>query len=77
VAHYTDGASRDVSRLATYESNDTEMAESSANGNVTVFDRPGEVAVMVRFQGQVTVFRASIPQGLPVDNLPPARNFPR
>jgi len=75
VAHYSDGTSRDVSRLATYESNDTEMADVSANGNVTVFSRPGDAAVMVRFQGQVDVFRASIPLGLPVTNLPPSRNF--
>jgi hypothetical protein len=74
VGLYSDGSIRDVTRLATYESNDTEMAESTTTGLVTVFDRPGDVAVMVRFQGQVTVFRASIPLGLPVNNLPPTRN---
>lgn len=75
LAHYSDGTARDVTRLAAYESNDTEMAESTVKGLVTVFDRPGDVAVMVRFQGQVTVFRASVPLGLAVGNLPPARNF--
>ena len=75
VAIYSDGSTRDVSRLATYEANDTEMAESTTTGRVTMFDRPGEVAVMVRFQSNVTVFRASIPLGLPVTNLPPSRNL--
>lgn len=75
IAHYTDGTTRDVTRLATYESNDTQMAESTTSGIVTVFDVPGEAAVMVRFQGQVSVFRASIPLGVEVTNLPPTRNF--
>ncbi len=44
-------------------------------GRVSVFDRPGDAAVMVRFQGQVAVFRASVPLGVPVANLPPARNL--
>ncbi len=75
IAFYSDGSSRDVSQMATYESNDTEMADATTAGRVTVFDRPGEVAVMVRFQGQVTVFRASIPLGVPVKNLPTPKNF--
>ena len=75
IAHYSDGSTRDVTRLATYESNDTEMAESTTSGRVTAFDRPGDVAVMVRFQGQVAVFRASVPLGIPVESLPPSTNF--
>ena len=75
TAHYSDGSSRDVTRMAEFDSNDTQMAESTTSGIVTVFDFPGEVAVMVRFQGQVDVFRASIPLGVSVDNLPPQKNF--
>jgi hypothetical protein len=33
------------------------------------------VAIMVRYQAKVAVFRASIPLGAPVANLPPAKNF--
>ncbi len=75
IAHYSDGTTTDVSRIATYESNDTEMAESTTTGLITTFDVPGDVAVMIRFQGQVTVFRASIPLGLQVTNVPPSKNF--
>lgn len=75
VAHYSDGTTRDVTRLSTYESNETDMADSTTSGLVTVFDRPGEAAVMVRFQGAVTVFRGNIPLGVPVTKLPPVRNF--
>jgi len=75
VAHYSDGTQRDVTRMATYESNDTQMAESTTSGLITAFDTPGDVAVMIRFQGQVTVFRASVPLGVQVTDLPPARNL--
>lgn len=75
VAHYTDGTTVDVSRVATYESNDTEMAESTTTGLVTAFAVPGDVAVMIRFQGQVATFRASIPLGVKLTSLPPTRNL--
>lgn len=75
IAHYSDGSTRDVTRLASYEANHPEMAVSTASGRITVEDVPGEVAIMVRFQGQVGVFRAVIPQGLPVEQTPPEKNF--
>lgn len=75
IAHYTDGSTRDVTQIAQFESNDVEMAESTATGLVTTKSVPGDVAVMVRFQGEVTVFRANIPLGLQVTGLPPAKNL--
>ncbi|HEY2253037.1 MAG TPA: DUF1549 domain-containing protein [Planctomycetaceae bacterium] len=75
LARYSDGSVRDVTSLAVYESNDKSMAEVSDGGLVKVFDITGKVAVMVRYQGQVSVFSASVPLGASVDNLPPARNF--
>ncbi len=75
TAHYSDGGVRDVSSLALYESNDSSMAEVSELGVVKVSDLPGRVAIMVRYQGQVAVFNAAVPQGAPVDNLPPVNNF--
>ncbi|MFY8057126.1 MAG: DUF1549 domain-containing protein, partial [Planctomycetaceae bacterium] len=75
LAHYSDGSVRDVTRLASYEPNHAEMAITNAAGRVTVEDVPGEVAVMVRFQGEVGVFRAVIPQGLPVPSVPAEKTF--
>ncbi len=75
IAHYSDGSTRDVTRLASYEANHSEMALSNAKGRITVEDVPGEVAIMVRFQGNVSVFRAIIPQGLPVLETPPEKTF--
>ena len=75
IAHYNDGSIRDVTRLASYDANYPEMAVSTSLGRITVEDVPGEVAMMVRFQGQVGVFRAIIPQGLPVPATPPEKTF--
>ncbi|HEV3025336.1 MAG TPA: DUF1549 domain-containing protein [Pirellulales bacterium] len=75
LAHYTDGSIEDVTRVATYDPNDGEMAECTPTGLVKTLDLTGDVAIMARYQGQVGVFRASIPLGVPVDNLPLAKSF--
>jgi hypothetical protein len=75
VARYSDGYERDVTRSALYEPNDKAMAEVSEEGKVTLFDLPGDVAIMVRYQGKVAVFRATVPLGAPVENLPQPRNY--
>ncbi len=74
-AHYSDGRVRDVTRTALYESNDKGMAEADENGRVRILDIPGNVAVMVRYQGKVSVYIASIPLGAPIAETPPPRNF--
>src|SRR5205085_3261346 len=75
-AHYSDGSVQDVTRVAHFEANDTEMAEVSKTGVVRTLDLTGQAAVMVRFHSQVGVFRASLPMGLKVDGrLPQPRNF--
>lgn len=75
LAHYSNGTSTDITRMTTFESNDPEMAELTPEGLATFGKIPGTVAVMARFQGQVAVFRATIPLGAPVASLPPAVNL--
>ncbi|TVQ01009.1 MAG: DUF1553 domain-containing protein [Planctomycetaceae bacterium] len=75
IAHYSDGSQRDVTDLALFESNDKAMAEVDESGLVTVADIPGKVAVMVRYQGKISVFNASVPLGVTVTETPPIRNF--
>jgi len=75
TARYSDGSAQDVTRLALFEANDRAMAEASEQGLVKTLDIPGNVAVMVRFGGKVSVCSISIPLGAPVDLLPPAKNF--
>lgn len=75
TAYYSDGTSRDVTRVVQYESNQKDMAEVDQSGLVTMGSQTGDIAVMIRFQELVDVFRATIPLGAPVDSLPPVRNF--
>ncbi|MBP88526.1 MAG: S-layer protein [Planctomycetaceae bacterium] len=75
LAHYSDGSVRDITGLALYECNDDAMAEVTDAGLVTASDIPGKVAVMVRYQGKIAVYSASVPLGAPVETLPASRNF--
>lgn len=75
LAHYTDGTVRDVSELALFESNDSALAEVSDRGLVTAKDLPGNVSVMVRYQGRIAVYRAAIPLGAAIDQWPTSNNF--
>lgn len=75
VAHFSDGSKRDVTRHANYETNDKNLTEVDESGLVRTADIPGNAAVMVRYQGKVATFSASVPLGAPVENTPDARNF--
>lgn len=74
LATYSDGSVEDVTRMALFEPNDAEMAESSVTGLVRTNDLAGEVAIMARYQGQVATFRATIPLGADTSHLPEAVN---
>lgn len=74
-ATYSDGSKEDVTRMALFEPNDTELAEVNETGLVSTLDLSGEVAIMARYQGQVSTFRATIPLGAEVASTPPIRNF--
>lgn len=75
IAHYTDGSTRDVTSMTQFDPNDTEMASVSARGVVKTNELTGAVAIMARYQGHVSVFRAMIPMGASVNELPPVKNF--
>ncbi|MCY2976792.1 MAG: DUF1553 domain-containing protein [Planctomycetota bacterium] len=75
TAHYSNGSSRDVTKLALFEANDSAMASATVSGLVNTLDLPGNVGVMVRFGGKVSVCSIIIPLGAPVDQLLPERNF--
>ena len=66
TAHYGDGTAEDVTRRAQFECNDAEIAAVDGTGLVRTGGLSGEAAVMVRYQGHVAVFRATVPLGLPV-----------
>ena len=61
VAHYSDKSTRDVSRFALFESNDSAMLDVTESGYVTASDIPGRASVMVRFQDRSAVYSVAIP----------------
>ena len=62
TAHYSDGATEDVTKLAQYESNETDVATVTEAGLVQTLASTGQAGVMVRYSGQVSVFRAIVPR---------------
>jgi hypothetical protein len=75
VAHYSDGSTRDVTRMTQFEPNEKTIGGISDTGLVTTKKLTGTVAVMARYQATVDVFRGTVPLGVPVTHLPPAKNF--
>lgn len=61
IANYSDGSREDITRAVVFESNDPSMASVDAQGLVDLNQVVGDVAVMTRYQGHVSVFRADIP----------------
>ncbi len=70
TAVYTDGRTEDVTRWAQYQSNDTEVGTVADGGLVEAREMSGQAAVMARYQGQVAVFRATVPLGKTIDHYP-------
>jgi hypothetical protein len=61
LASLSDGSTREVTRLALYESNEPDVAEVSPAGVIQTRDRGGLFAVMVRYGNQFGLFRGTVP----------------
>jgi len=61
TAHYSDGSSEDVTRLAMFQSNESVYAAVDANGKVTAGPLPGEAAIMARYLEKFAVVSILIP----------------
>lgn len=70
VAEFSDGSRRDVTRQAEYVSNLEPVAIVSDDGLVETVGECGEATVMARFMGYVGVFRAIVPHGKPLAEIP-------
>ena len=61
TASYSDGATRDVTRLSRYTSNAEAMASVAEYGMVTTSDLGGEAAIMANYMGFVANCRVTVP----------------
>ncbi len=75
TAHFSNGTSRDITRVAEYKANQPDMCDVDHHGLVSIKELTGTAAVMVRFQEHVDAFTATIPLGVPTPNLPQPANF--
>jgi hypothetical protein len=75
IAHRSDGSTVDVTRMAQFETSDRELAEVNATGLISTHELPGIFAVMARYQTHVAAFRALVPLGAPIKDMPPAKNY--
>ncbi|MEO2016123.1 MAG: DUF1549 and DUF1553 domain-containing protein [Fuerstiella sp.] len=75
TAFFSDGTSRDITRVAEYKANQPDMCDVGHHGLATFKDMTGTTSVMIRFQEHVTAFMATIPLGLPTPDLPTPKNF--
>lgn len=76
-ATWSDGRKMDVTRLATYQSNNDALASVDEDGRVTIGEAVGGVAVMATYLGHVDVFQAIVPRAEAIENYPEvtAANF--
>ena len=61
LAKFSDGSTVDVTRRAVYESNDEQISDVDKTGLIQTHRRSGLFAVMVRFGGEIGVFRGTVP----------------
>jgi len=61
VAHYADGSLRDVTSLASYQSNEAAIAAVDEHGVVKTTGVVGEAAVMARYMGHIAVSNIAVP----------------
>jgi len=61
TATFSDGSVRDVTRQAIYQTNASELATVSLEGQVQTSGQPGLVAIMARFCDQIATFHAVVP----------------
>lgn len=61
TAHYSDGSSRDVTRLAAFQSNESAIAAVDEQGLITAGIVTGEAAIMARYMGEITVCTVPVP----------------
>ncbi len=66
VAHYSDGNTRDVTKLATYLSNEAAVVSVSDHGQLTAGALPGESAIMARYMNHICVANVAIPRTVSV-----------
>jgi hypothetical protein len=70
LATYSDDSVRDITAETQFASNLDPVASVSEQGFVQCNSQTGEATIMARYMGQVGVFRALVPAGAPLKEIP-------
>ncbi|HEV3384784.1 MAG TPA: DUF1549 and DUF1553 domain-containing protein [Gemmata sp.] len=70
IAEYSDGSTRDVTRQSEFMSNLDVVASVDADALVKAAKQSGEAAIMARYMGYVAVYRAMVPHGPTLTEIP-------
>ncbi len=71
TAHYSDGSERDVTRLASFDSNDKEIAKVDEHGRIAIGTLTGQGVVVARYMGFVGDSQVLVP----AEHLLPAERY--
>jgi hypothetical protein len=78
-AQYSDGTTRDVTSLASFDSNNKEIAEVSEDGVISLGSAAGQAVIVTRFMGMVSDSQITVPTEriLPAERYAalPVKNF--
>ncbi|RLS51433.1 MAG: DUF1553 domain-containing protein [Planctomycetota bacterium] len=61
TAHYADGSTRDVTHLASFQSNEAGVAAVDPRGGATATGVMGEAAITARYLGKFAIHRVAVP----------------
>ncbi|MFV0443970.1 MAG: DUF1549 domain-containing protein [Planctomycetaceae bacterium] len=62
TAHYSDGSTRDVTGLSTYQSNEAPIASVDESGRIESTGVVGEAAILARYGGEFAICNVSVPR---------------
>ena len=68
TATYSDGASRDVTRMCAFQSNEPAIISVAADGRLQAGKLAGEATIMARYMGKIATWSSAIPMPEPVSS---------
>ncbi|MBX7074536.1 MAG: DUF1549 and DUF1553 domain-containing protein [Pirellulales bacterium] len=67
TAEYSDGTTRDVTRLTSFASNEAAVVSVDRQGQLTAGALPGEASIMARYMGNIATWNTAVPLADSVD----------
>lgn len=62
LASYSDGSTRDVTRMCAFQSNEPAVVSVSADGKLQAGMLPGEATIMARYMGRIATWSTAVPR---------------